>query len=253
MVGRRVVRVRLLQQSEAEAHHRPALDLALDEGRVDGPPDVVHLDQPLHRHLSGLVVDLDLGHAGGVGDRRVRLDLDGTVVVADVGVRLERGSGTGDQLPVVPRRGCGDLRDADLPVRRSFRDDLSLDDVEVGGCDLELLRRDVQDPLACPLGSESHRIAADECAAGREAARAHRRRVGVRVVHRDPVVRDAEGVGGDLGVDGTRALPVVDRSGEDVDAAVGLELDPGLARIAVLVHAGRIFDRRDPTALVFRH
>ena len=44
VLDRRVVRVGVLEQPEPEAHHRAALDLALDERRVDRPADVVDLE-----------------------------------------------------------------------------------------------------------------------------------------------------------------------------------------------------------------
>ena len=49
VLDRRVVRVALLEQPEPEAHDRAALDLPLDQRRVDRAADVVDLDQLLHR------------------------------------------------------------------------------------------------------------------------------------------------------------------------------------------------------------
>ena len=40
---------------------------------------------------------------------------------------------------------------------------------------------------------------------------------------------------------------------EHVDAPVRLDLDPRLRRVAVLVHPGRVLDRRDPAACVLCH
>src|SRR5438045_2782506 len=82
--------------------------------------DVVDLDQALDRHLTGLVVDLDVGDAGRVGDRRVRLRLDRTVVVVHVRKRLEGGAGARDQLAVGPGSGGRDLRNRDLAVGRAL-------------------------------------------------------------------------------------------------------------------------------------
>ena len=93
------------------------------------------------------------------------------------------------------------------------------------------------------------RLAGDEGRARRERPGAHRRRVGVRVVVRDPVVRDADRLGDDLRLDRLRPVADVGRPGEDVDAPVGLDLDPGLRRVAVLVHPRRVLDRRDPAAV----
>ena len=41
MLGGGVVRIALLKQAEADAHHGAALDLAIHEQRFDRPPDVV--------------------------------------------------------------------------------------------------------------------------------------------------------------------------------------------------------------------
>ena len=90
VLGRRVLGIGLLEHSQSEAHHRPALDLTFHEQRVDGPSDVVDLDQPGDRHLARLVVDLNVGHAGCVGHCRVRLLGHRSVVVVDFGERLER-------------------------------------------------------------------------------------------------------------------------------------------------------------------
>src|SRR5213592_1004105 len=107
----------------------------------------------------------------------MRLDLHGAVIVADVGVRLQRRTGAGDQLAVVPGCGGGYFRDPDLPVGSSLGNDLAVDDVEIPWCDLELLRRDVEDPLACLLGRKTDRVAADERAARGEAPGTHGGRV----------------------------------------------------------------------------
>src|SRR6266550_5393653 len=183
----------------------------------------------------------------------MRLDLDGAVLVADVGVRLQCRTGAGDQLAVIPGCGGGHLRDPDLPVRSSLGNDLAVDDVEIAGSELELLRGNVENACACLLGCEANGVAADERAARGEASGAHGGRVGVRVVVGDPVEGDAERVGDDLRVHGPRSLADVDRPGKDVDSPVGLELDPGLARVAVLIHSRGVLDRRDPPALVLRH
>ena len=67
----RVVRVAVLEHRQPQALDRAALDLPFDERRIDGAADVEALPQLLHEHLAGLVVDLHLGRAGGVRDRRV--------------------------------------------------------------------------------------------------------------------------------------------------------------------------------------
>src|SRR5262249_30355397 len=144
-VGRaRVVGVALLEHRQAEAHQGAALDLALDEGRVDRPPDVEALPQVLDPDLAGLVVDLDLRGAGRVGDRRVRgaVDLAG-LRLDDRRVRVQVRAGAGDQLAVRPGRRRGDVGDADLLLRGALGDHLSVDDLEVVRRDLELLGGDL--------------------------------------------------------------------------------------------------------------
>src|SRR6185436_14033694 len=61
-----VVRVAVLEHAEPEALHGAPLDLPLDEGGVDGEPDVVDLDEARHAHHARLVVDLHLGRAGRI-------------------------------------------------------------------------------------------------------------------------------------------------------------------------------------------
>ena len=39
----------------------------------------------------------------------------------------------------------------------------------------------------------------------------------------------------------------------EIDAAIRLDLDPGLRRVAVLVHPGWVLDRGDPASLVHSH
>src|SRR5438874_8516633 len=118
MLERRVVRVRALEETEPEAHQRASFDLPLDERRVDRTPDVVDLDELLDVDLAGLVVDLDLGDAGGVGDGRVRLAVDLAGVVVHARVLLERGTRAGDQLTIGPGRRGGDVGERERAVRR---------------------------------------------------------------------------------------------------------------------------------------
>src|SRR6478609_11635412 len=70
VLSARVVGVALLEHAQAEAHQSAALDLALDQRRVDRAADVEALPEMLDADLAGLVVDLDLGGAGGVRDGR---------------------------------------------------------------------------------------------------------------------------------------------------------------------------------------
>ena len=163
VIDRGVVRVAVLEHAEPEALHGAPLDLPLDEGGVDGEPDVVDLDEARHAHHAGLVVDLHLGRAGRVRDRGVggKVDLAG-LGVDDRRERLQLRARPGDQLAVRPRRRGGHVRDGDLLLRRALCQHLAVDDLEVGRVDLELLARDVEDPLANALGCLLDRLAGDE-------------------------------------------------------------------------------------------
>src|SRR6188472_505959 len=254
VLGGGVVRVAVLEHAEPEALDGTALYLALDERRVDRAADVVDLDQARHPDDAGLVVDLDLGRAGGVRDRGVGRAVDlPRLGVDDRREVLELRPGARDQLAVRPRRRGGDVGNGDLLLRRALGQHLAVHDLEVGGVDLELLARDVEDPLPDSLGRLLDRLARDERRTRRERPGADGRRVGVRVVVRDPVVRDADRLRDDLRLDRLRPVGDVGRAREDVDATVGLHLDPRLRRVAVLVHASRVLDRRDPAALVHSH
>ncbi len=172
------------------------------------------------------------------------VELDGAGLGIDGGVRLERRARAGDQLAVGPRslplrrrrpRPSSPARRGRTPRRRRSRGRRRRPRATCEAMSSTRSRR--------LLGRVADGVAADERAARGERARADGRRVGVRVVHRHPVVGHAERVGDDLGVHRPGALADVDRAGEDVDAPVRLELDPGLARVAVLVHAGGVLDR----------
>ena len=168
-------------------------------------------------------------------------------------VRLQLRAGAGDQLTVGPGCRGSHIRDADFLLRRALGQDLAVDDLEVGGVDLELLAGDLEDLRAHRESGLLRGLARDERGARRERPRADGRRVGVRVVVGDPLVRHADRLGDDLRLDRLRPVADVGCPGEDVDSPVRLDLDPGLRRIAVLVHPGRVLDRREPAALVDGH
>src|SRR5439155_6641838 len=147
----------------------------------------------------------------------------------------------------------GHVRDGDLLLRRALRDDLAVDDLEIVGIDLELLARDLENSLSHLERGLLRGLARDERRARRERSGADGRRVGVRVVVGDPVVGDADRLGHDLRLDRLRAVADVGGAGEDVDAPVGLDLDPRLRRVAVLIHPRRVLDRRDAAALMDSH
>ncbi len=163
-------------------------------------------------------------------------------------IRLEVHAGARDQLTEAPGAGGRHLADRHPPVGRPLDVDHAVLDVEVCGVDLHRLAGDLEQLLLGLPGRLEHRQAADEGAARGERAGAERRGVGVRDVHVDRFVGHAERVGHDLRVHRLRSLPEVDRAGEHVYAPVGLDLHPGLRRIAPLVHAGGILDRGEPAS-----
>ena len=65
----------LLHQREAEPLRDAAMDLALDEGRVDGAADVVGGDHAQHLRRAEDHVDLDLRHLRRKAVGRVRNDI----------------------------------------------------------------------------------------------------------------------------------------------------------------------------------
>ena len=60
-----------LHQRQAQALGDAALDLAFDQGRIDGPADIVGGDDAQHLHRAELDIDLDLGDLRGEGVGRV--------------------------------------------------------------------------------------------------------------------------------------------------------------------------------------
>ena len=175
------------------------------------------------------------------------IDLPG-LGLDDRRVRLQLSAGAGDQLSVGPRRRGRDVGHADLLLRRALGEHLAVDDLEVGRIDLELLAGDLEDLLAHVDGGLLGSLARHERRPRGERAGADGRRVGIRVVVRDPLVGHADRLGHDLGLDRLRSVADVRRAGEDVDAAVRLHLDPRLRRVAVLVHPRRVLDRREAAA-----
>ena len=249
MLDRRVVRVAILEDAEAEPLHRATFDLSLHERRVDRLAHVVALPEARHRDNSGLLVDLDLCCARGVGDGRVGRQIDlARLGLDDRGERLQLCAGPGEQLAIAPGRCRGHVGNADLLLRRTLRDHFTVDDLEVGRVDLELLAGDLEDLLTDVLGRLLDGLAGNERCARGERAGADGRRVGVRIVVGDPLVGHADRLRHDLRLDRLRAVADVGRSREHVDAAVRLDLDPRLRRVAVLVHPRRVLDCREAAA-----
>ena len=173
--------------------------------------------------------------------------------VDDGRARVEVGAVASQQLAVHEGGRASDFVDAHRLRRRALDRHRAVGDLEVLGVDLQLAGRHRQDPLAHLAGRLQHGVSGHERGPRRERAGAHRRRVGVGVVVGDPVVGDADSLGHDLRLDGLGPVADVGRAREHVHPAVGLDLDPGLRRVAVLVHAGGVLDGGDSLAAVQSH
>ena len=124
---------------------------------------------------------------------------------------------------------------------------------EVGGVDLELLRRRLEEHAARLLRGGDHCIADPVRAAGGEAA--HAVGAGVRVGGVDEHVldRDAERLRADLAHHALHALPEVDGGEADGELAAGIGVHQRLARVPAEVHADGVVDRGDPAPASLRH
>src|SRR3954471_14502056 len=184
----------LLEQREAEALRRPALDLALERLRVHRAADLLRRRELDDAHESELAVDVD--------DRAVRGERELQVRVA-LAVRVER-----VRLAVVPldrlldRVGAEDLGQAGHDVGDRVR------------LDARALGREREQPLADRLARGLHRAAADVGLA-RGGARTGRGYARIRLQHRDAL--DAELGARDLRLYGDDALADLGRGGVDLD------------------------------------
>ncbi len=205
----------LLEQRAAHALRHAAVNLTLDDRRIDDLAAVVRDDVPEQPNVAGARIDLHLRNVDGarVGDGRhvvVRAGLE-------VGRRHARPRERRD-------RGLDDLAEVDGRAGRPADEDLAVLDLDVVGCGLEQLRRG-RDELAAYLSCRIRdRVAGRHAAAAGE--RAHTERHGGRVAagDGDPLERHAERVGGDLRKRGLVALPGVHGARGHLHAAGEIEL-----------------------------
>ncbi|MEA3192053.1 MAG: aerobic carbon-monoxide dehydrogenase large subunit, partial [Betaproteobacteria bacterium] len=196
-----------------------AVDLALDDHRVDDVAEVVDGGPLGDRHDAGLGVDLDLADvdAGREGEvRRVvegallqpRLELLPRELVRDVGLQ-------GDLAEAEGAVGAGDRELAVLEL------DVALARLEHVAGDLLALGDDLVDGLV-------DRRHADGARARAVGAHAELHLVGIAVHDGDGLDRHAEPVGDELGEGGLVALAVAVRAGQHLDGAG--RIDPHLGR-----------------------
>ena len=207
----------LLVQHAADALHHAAVDLALDDVRVDHDAAVLAHHVAEDRDFAGRRVDRDRADVTGVGEHERR----SLVATDDVEPALEPGRETTG----VQRGGHRDLRERHRSRRRPRDRDRPADDVEVLGRSLQEMGRDREDLLAhlergLADGGAEH--GPTPAAAGPEGVR---RRRGVALVDGDVVGVDAEMLGDDLRGRGLQSLPVRARAQVDVDVAVERDAD----------------------------
>ena len=128
-----------LEERPADALGRTAAHLAFDEGWIERTSDVLRDRMAEELDLAGVPVDPDMREVG----RHRR----GTFRLCRAAVALDRlvAAAEAERLP-------GDLRNRDRTIGRADRAHDSVDYLEVGGCDLELLRRRRQELLARGFG-----------------------------------------------------------------------------------------------------
>src|SRR6266576_7250359 len=83
----------LLHQRLTQPHVHAALDLALDEQRVDGAADVMRDPYLVYVHQPGAVVCVEVDHARRVAVRGARSDARALVRSCDLGRRVAAGRG----------------------------------------------------------------------------------------------------------------------------------------------------------------
>src|SRR5262249_44721596 len=122
-----------LHQRDADALGQAAVDLALDDGRVDARAAIVDGDEPAHLHIPGAGVDVDHADVGAVGIGEVTRVVGGDrlQVRLDVVRHVRRGVG--------PKR---DLLDRLTAVGRALYEPAALLPLEVGRRGLQHRGRD---------------------------------------------------------------------------------------------------------------
>ena len=202
----------------AEALRRAAVELALDDRRVERPADVLGDDVVEDVDHAGLAIDPDVDEMRR-GERRQ----DGRDRAAVAFQRLEVGREAVERV--------ADLGQGHPALRCPLRLDRAVDQLEVADVDLEQDRGVGQDLLAQRIGraldGAPGRIRDDAPAADRRA----RRGSGIGGDDRDIFGGDAQPLGGDRREAGHRPGHV-DDPGHDRHPAVGLEAADGRGRLA---------------------
>ena len=204
-----------LKQRLADALADAAVDLALDDHRVDDDAEVVAGDELQDLGLAGVRVDLDLGDEAAHREGEVERVVERALLQSGLHVGWQVVRGIGREADLVPAHrlvGAGGLHLA------AFDDDALLGHLHLVGGDLLDLHLDLVERL--DDGAHAHRTRARAIG-----AHAELHLVGVTVDDLDRVERHAEAVGDDLREGGLVPLAVAVGAGQDLDRADRVHAD----------------------------
>ena len=211
-----------LHQRDADALGQPAVDLAVDDHRVDPHAAIVDRDEAPDRHLGGVGVDVDDGDV-----RAVRVSEVGRVVDH---LRVEAAlHADGHRLTAV--RPCRDLLDQRALLGVALDVPAALLPREILGAGLEHRRRDLAGLVAHLARDHGDRRPGDRCRAAAVGAEPVRRPVRVAGADLDVLRRDAELLGDDLRERRLVALPL--RLRTDADHRFARRMHP---QVGAVVH-----------------
>ena len=212
----------LFHQDLAEPHVDGALDLALDEERVDGRAAVVGDPHVLDPDVARLPIDLDFHRARGVGvgGRRPHAG------ALELGRPLGRGVGArGGKRAVGGLGEPGRLVEGETARRVVAEEHPAVPRLELGRGDPELLGRRVEEKTPELLGRLLGRVSRHQGDARGVGAEVDGGEVGVGSDDPDVLRADPEDLGDHVGEDGVGPLADVDRAAEGGHAATPVDLD----------------------------
>ena len=210
----------MLEQRLADALRDAAVDLAVDDQRIDGAPDIVDGGVADDLDHAGVGIDLDLADVGAVGKRRLA-----TVSSHCAASGPRRSSGRS----VRSERRARDLEQADRVVG-ALHGEAAVLELDVGGRGLQQMLGDARALLDDVVGGFLDDDAAEPHAAAGMRAAADRDAVGVAGDEAHAVDRHAEPFGDQLGEARLVALALRHGADHQLDDAVGLHRDLGRSR-----------------------
>ena len=207
----------LLKQHLAQALHHAALNLALDQQRIDDGAKIIDCGVSHDVRCAGVRIDLDFGDMAAIregGGDRFGHDM---VTSSDVGTP------SGSFRP--PRNRAAKLQQIDRAVGAG-NDKTTCLEFDVAGGRFQHMRGNLLAAVDDLVGG-LHRCAAPLRASPSASRRCRRRNAAIAVAFHQPdaVKRNAELVGKDLRVRRRVAHAEVERAGDDRNRAIGLETD----------------------------